>query len=297
MKPSFILLPLAAAALALAVSCNQEPAPVASPSEPREIVFSAGGAMSAEVTTKTSEISSLESSGFYVSATSGTTTESQLWNNAAFSYSSGKYKGSKYWPLENNGIHFYASNANMSFSEDGCIVEGASANSKDVVCAYLPSPAWKEPNDLTFEHIFARIGVVNVTPPAGYNVSGFSITFTPYVSGNYNIKTGEWSGKAVDTSMSNKTIANSATSANDNNMWVVPGEYELTATYTLEKGSGAGRYQEQFTKKATVNLVAGKVSSIQTTLPDGNATEILFNVTVTPWGSNAISATFTDPQP
>ena len=297
MKPSFILLPLAAAALAAAVSCNREPAPAASPAEPNEIVFSAGGAMAAEVTTKASEVTSLQSSGFYVSASSGTTTESQLWSNAAFSHSSGKYKGSKYWPLENNGIHFYASNANMSFGEDGFILEGVSASTKDVVCAYLPSPTWKEPNDLTFEHIFARIGVVNVTPPAGYNVSGFSITFTPFISGNYNIKTGEWSSKAVDSSSPNKSIANAATSSNDNNLWLVPGEYELTATYTLEKGAGAGRYQENFTKVATVNLVAGKISSIQTTLPDGNASEILFNVTVTPWGSNAIAATFTDPQP
>ena len=297
MKPSFILLPLAAAALAAAVSCNQDPAPAASPAEPNEIVFSAGGAMAAEVSTKATVVNSLESSGFYVSATSGTTAESQLWSNAAFSYSSGKYKGSKYWPLENNGMHFYASNANMSFSADGCIVEGASANTKDIVCAYLPSPTWKEPNDLTFEHIFARVGNVTVTPPSDYSVSGFSITFTPFISGNYNIKTGEWSGKAADSSSPNKSIATSTANVNDNNLWVVPGEYELTATYTLERGTGAGRYQEQFTKKATVNLVAGKVSSIQTTLPDGNAAEILFNVTVTPWGSNAITATFTDPQP
>lgn len=285
------LLIFTAAVCVLAVSCKQESVPAGPSSGTEEIVFTANDSFSAEVSTKTSIITSLESTGFYASASTGTSSETLLWNNASFNYVSGQYKGNRYWPAVNNGIHFYASNSAITFNSNGCSVNGVSAKEKDVVCAYLASPTWGVANELAFEHIFARIGTVTVTAPAGYSVTNLNISFTPSISGNYNIKTKTWSNEAADTSSPSKIIA-SAASTNDNNLWIIPGTYTLTATYTLEKGTGDGKYSESFTKTANVTLLAGKLNSIQTTLPEGNATEIQFTVSVTPWGNNSITAVF-----
>lgn len=287
-----LLIITTAAVCALAVSCKQESVPVNTSSGKEEIAFTTNDSFSAEVSTKTSIITSLQSSGFYASATTGTSSETLLWNNANFNYSSGQYKGNRYWPVENNGIHFYASNAEITFSADGCSVNGVSAKEKDVVCASLASPAWGVANELTFEHIFARVGAVTVTAPDGYNVVNLNISFTPKITGNYNIKTKSWSNEAADSSSPIKKIASSA-STNDNNLWIIPGTYTLTATYTLEKGTGDGKYSESFSKTASVKLEAGKLNSIQTTLPEGNASEIQFTVSVTEWGNNSITAVFT----
>ena len=165
------------------------------------------------------------------------------------------------------------------------------------MCAYIASPLWNQPNELTFEHIFARLGNVTVTPPSGYTATSVNISFTPYISGNYNIKTKEWSNKETDSVSPLKTIASASGSNSGNDIWLVPGSYILTANYTLQKGSGGGAYSESFTKTAEVVLQAGKINSIQTTLPDGNATNISFSVTVTPWSNNNITAVFTTPEP
>lgn len=280
-----------AAACVMAVSCNPETVPAHS-AENGEIVFTAGGAMSANVTTKTSLVLNLEATGFYACATTGSGTETLLWDNGVFIYNGSKYAGGKYWPLTNNGIHFYAANSSVTFSEGRCYVNGVSANSKDVVCATLASPVWGQENELEFNHIFARIGNVGVTAPAGYNVNSFSLTITPYVSGNYNITDNSWSSLGTDTNTPTKTIATSASPTNENDVWIVPGTYELTASYTLKKGSGNGSYTESFNETASVTLLAGSVNNIQATLPDGNATDIAFTVSVTPWGSNTVNATF-----
>ena len=277
------------AACIAAISCNRESVPADGSGE---IVFTADDAISAEVTTKTTVTNSLESTGFYASATTGGSSETKLWNNVSFSYSSGKFTGGKYWPATDNGIHFYASNADITFNAAGCSVNSVSANSKDVVCAYLASPSWKQENALTFNHIFARIGSVKVNAPSGYNVSSLNISITPYITGNYNIKTGTWSSQTVDSSSPSKPIAISASGTNENNLWVIPGTYDLTASYTLSKGTGDGAYVESFSKTASVTIVAGKIHSIETTLPAGNATEIVFTVSITPWANNSINVTF-----
>lgn len=276
----------------IAVSCKSDPVPDLQQPESKEIVFTACDVMSATVNTKASVITSLQSDGFYASATTGTSSETQLWNNAGFTYVSNQYKGDKYWPASNNGIHFYASNYQMTFNAGGCSVNNVNANQKDIVCAYLASPAWGESNELTFEHIFSRIGNVSVTAPTGYTVSNLNISFTPFVSGSYNLKTKEWSGKTTNSSSPVQTIATSPSNSNSNNLWFIPGTYTLTATYTLEKGTGEGRYIENFTKTASVSLQAGKLNTIQTTLPAGSATDILFTVTVTPWDNTTITAVF-----
>ena len=273
-----------------AVSCNKNSL-TPKTEGPVEVVFSADDSFSAQVTTKTSAVTSLETSGFYASATKGTSgSETQMWNNATFTYSSTdqKYKGDKYWPATSTQMHFYASNQSLTFAAGGCTI--SAANTTDVVCAYVESPTWKqEVTPLTFNHVFSRIGKCSISAPAGYTGSGLTVKITPKTSGTYNLRTATWSG--VTTATSATTLATQFNSNNNVDLYLVPGTYEISATYTLSKG-GDGGYSETISKKASVTLPAGQISNISAILPAGNAQEIVFTVTVTAWTTQSLSATF-----
>ena len=71
-------------------------------------------------------------------------------------------------------------------------------------------------------------------------------------------------------------------------MYLVPGSYTLTVSYTLTKGD----WTQNFTKSASVTLVGGKINNISGTASGGNASEISLSVSLTPWGSNNITADF-----
>lgn len=249
-----------------------------------------------KASTGTSVVSSLSS--FYVSATTGTLgSESEKWTSVSFSGST-LYSGGKYWPHTDEGYHFYASNNPMVFASTSPTV--AAINTKDVVCAYLPNPVYKEPNTLTFEHIFARVGNVSLSAMPSYTITNVSVTIVPKVSGTYNVRTGAgwtngtgWSGTSNGSSV---TIAASCPGTQENDVWLVPGEYTLLATWTASKDwnetTGAYDYIRTFTNiPANVNLVAGKVNAITATL-GGSAKEIEFIVIIKPWGSDTTNASF-----
>lgn len=280
--------------LMMSVACNalkEGPAPMPGDltQQSDEIIFKAAGeGFSADVQTKASAVTSLSS--FNVLAITGTagSAESAVFNSG-FS-GTATYTGGKYWPATNPSYKFYASNATMAPAASGPTI--AATNAMDIVCAYLGSPTYKASNTLTFNHIFARLGSCNISAPSGYVVSNLSVKVTPNTGGTYNMYTGNgktdgtgWSGK---TAGSQTTIASALNSSTSNDIYLVPGTYTLTASYTLT----AGDYTESFTKSANVSLVAGKVNNISATLPAGNAVGISFTVSVTPWSDNNISASF-----
>jgi hypothetical protein len=130
-----------------------------------EIVF---GAEAFRVETKassgTSETTLLSS--FYVTAVSGSAgSEALAFNSAEFTQvpasNPATYKGSKVWPASDQSWKFYGSSLPLTFHADGTTV--TASNTTDVVCAYLTNGTYKTKNILTFEHIFARVGNVNVT--------------------------------------------------------------------------------------------------------------------------------------
>lgn len=247
-----------------------------------------------QVLTKTDVVTSLPT--FYASASTGTAgSETKVWDNVLFTYDNDRslYAADKYWPRTDPSYHFRASNVTMTFAAGDATV--SATNTQDVVCAYEPDPTFKEKNTLTFEHIFARIGDVTVTATGGYTISDVTITLTPKVSGTYNIRTG--SGQTNGTGWSSTTdgsvtticsraaaIEPSANYKQTNDVWLVPGSYTLTASWTATKDD----YTETFTgKNAIVNLAAGKVNAIAASIV-GDATEITFGVTLTAWGTNSI---------
>lgn len=295
MKHSLRILLLTAVATLCAiasVSCQKEGAAVSGaplPEASDEIVFTAGGAFDATVETKATAVTSLSSVNVLcVTGTAGsseTTVFNSVFNSGAYGYSGGKY-----WPLTDQSYKFYASNVDMTPAATGPTVSATTET--DVVCAVLTSPTYKASNTLTMNHIFARVGYCRIMPPTDHTVSNLSVTITPKTGGTYSLFAGN--GKTDGTGWSNVTTGTSTVIATQPNtrestgVYLVPGSYQLTASYTLSIGD----YSESFTKTSTVNLVGGKVNNITSTLPNSNATELKFVVTVAEWGQNSIEATF-----
>ena len=206
------------------------------------ISFGMDGSFSAKVQTKATEVTSLSS--FYVTAVTGSAgSESQVWNSVQFNQVPGSspatYVGDKSWPLSDPGYKFYGSNVALNFAAGGTYVNAS--NATDVVCAYLSSPTYKTKNTLTFEHIFARLCRVDVAAQTGYTVSNISMYITPKTGGTYNLRTGAgytdgtgWSSITTGSA----TLISDKTGATDNDIYMVPGNYAITCTWTATDASG-----------------------------------------------------------
>lgn len=251
-----------------------------------EVVFlTKGSGPSYNVTTKATVVdeTSLNTSGFNVSATTGAAgAETAVWTSQPFTLGEGVFSGNKWWPSTDPGYHFFASNAVLTYTADGNTF--AASNDVDVVAAYLPSPTYKAVNTLQFEHVFARLGSVTITAESGYTISNVSVRITPKVSGTYNLKTGYGvtdgsAGWSNVTEAASPSVIASQVGANANDIYLVPGTYDLKVTWTATVGD----YSQTFTDMpAEVSLTAGKVSSFTAEL-GGLAKEVQFRISVTPW--------------
>ena len=234
-----------------------------------EIVFGADAHIEAETkaSSGTTETTSLTS--FYVSAVTGSAgSESSAFNSTQFSQVQGSspatYKGSKMWPSSDQSYKFYASNRPLTFAAAGTTV--SATNTTDVVCAYLTNGTYKTKNTLTFEHIFARFGRVDVVAESGYTISNISIRITPKTGGTYNLRTG--AGKTDGTGWSSvttgsATVVANATGANGNDIYLVPGTYEVKATWTATQSGTSITYTD---KVVSVPIVGGKTNVVSIVL-------------------------------
>lgn len=229
----------------------------------------------------------LNSSGFYASATTGSAgSETSKWNSVSFAKSGDYFVGGKYWPSTNPSYHFYASNNALTFAAAGTTV--SATNSTDVVCAYLPSPTYLSANSLTFNHIFARIGNVTISAVSGYTISGISVTITPKTGGTYNIRTGNGqtngTGWSSLTTGSATTIANTTPGTKSNDLWLVPGDYDISFSWTATKGD----YSQSFSgKTASASILAGRVNVITASL-GGEAESINMGVSIAAWSNTSV---------
>lgn len=267
--------------------------------ELQEISFKTKG-LDVDVSTKAvADVTSLSS--FYVSASTGTMGSSDVykWTGVTFNLSNNVYTGGKYWPETNPNYHFYASNASMTCNNNSAPTISVNGISSDIVCAVCASPAHKETNPLTFDHIFAKLGSVSVNGPGnGYSMSSVSIKITPKDKGTYNLNSGNgktdatgWSSTG-STSSSAVEIASSDGSKKSNGIYLLPGSYTLTATYTLSKGD----FSKSYSKTKDVSLVKGKINNITASIPvpgsGEGAQDISFTITITAWTDNAVTVQF-----
>ena len=276
----------------LFVSCNREVLEYEKPYDHDEMVFRTSG-LEAEVQTKATAVTDtdLTNNGFKASCVSGSAgSDTAVWSNVAFAKSGTYWKGGKYWPTSSVAYRFYAvypTSYTMTAAAAGATI--SASNAHDIVCAYASSATYKSANTLTFNHIFARLGSVTVNQGSGYTISSITISITPNTGGTYNLRTGAgktdgtgWSGL---TTGSATTIANK-TGSNSNDIYLVPGSYTLTASWTAANSP----YSKSFSgKTVNVNLVAGKTNNITCTLT-GDGTEIELGVSLTAWGTNAVAA-------
>lgn len=251
------------------------------------IVFTAGDFFESQ--TKASEVTTANLTSFYVTATRGTvgSSESATFTSALFTGTPGDtYSGGRWWPSSNPYYHFYSSSVGMSFDANACTV--LASNETDVVCAYLENSNYGVRNALVFSHIFARIGSCVVNAPSGFELSGTPVVrITPKVSGTYNIRTGN--GYTDGTGWSG-TVKGPVTvlSSSENNLYLVPGSYTLSVTYVLVKGD----WNHEFTKDASVSVIAGSVNNISMTVPSEVVEEIAVSVTLSSWGQHNHTPSF-----
>lgn len=309
-KLNLILAGLAIVALA---ACNKDlggasvPA-AASPEEGRpEVAFRLGGEFAPHMETRATEITDSNLGTLYVTATTGTSSETAVsgFTSVSFSKSGGVYKGGKYWPSTNPNYHFYAGNVALTHTSTGATVSPANAGT-DVVVGYIATPDYEETNNLTLKHIFARFTDVTLKAPAGYTASAIKLSIQPKTSGTYNLKSDSWTtkgsaGSAVylaGTASSGLSItsAGGSVSVNSNDLYLVPDSYTLTLTYTLAKGD----WSKAYSKTASVTVLQGKKNKITlvgdaANIPDpddGDISEVDFNVEVDPWTENELHPNF-----
>ena len=230
----------------------------------------------AEALTKVPETTAntLVRDGFQVSATTGNPgNEKEAWTNASFSRNGEVFSGDKWWSPADSSYHFYASNADLAFDASGALVYASTE--EDVVCAHIPIPSFRQPNELAFQHIFARLDKVDIQGPERYTTTVLSVSITPYISGTYNLRTHEWS----DLQPGEPVLLGA-----DNDLWCVPGYYSLTVQYTLTLGD----YTQTFTKDRLIVLPAGKTSNLLGKLPTGQAQEMEYTLEVADWTDHVI---------
>ena len=272
----------------LALSCSKENPSVCNPG-PLPVSFAVTG-LNASVTTKTAEVTGANLSEFYVAATTGSgQSQVEAWNNAVFTCVSSSWVAEGiYWPESDPNYNFFASNRPMTVSANGATV--AATSDYDVICAYKESSSvsYKHTNNLVFKHIFARIGKCKIQAPEGCTVTGLSVSVVPKTGGTFsvaNVETGGgWTSPVTGTST---VIANTLNSDTRADLYLLPGQYTFTASYTLTKGN----YNESFTKTANLSLQAGVISDLSSTLVFGGST-LEFGVTVTPWTTSNLNLSF-----
>ena len=295
---------LAVAALAFAACDKQLPVNEVS-GDLTEIAFSLKAETRAPSEVTTSNLNSIN-----VTATKGSG-ETQVFSNVAFTKANG-WKAGKYWPSTDENYHFYASNASMTYSSSGTTITANTADNLDIVADYVASPTWKQTMSLQMDHVFAQVGTVKLLLPEGCWVENLKVWVTPVTSGTLNLKTGAWSNKTngsvvylvgtSSTGVSISTEGGSYTSA-DNNLWLVPGTYSLSVSYTIHKGDYQVTFSGSSAKTAAGlvfaagfnnNIIPTKLNGVEIPNipePDG-AQEITFSVTVTPWDNQDVQASF-----
>ena len=274
----------------VAVSCGKDAISYDDCGNGNEIVFSTGDDLNFDVLTKAPTEKTVSNlSSFYVLASTGIAGNSAETTSPGFTctqfskISGSNYRGGKYWPASSVSYHFYAATKPLTLSS-GNVTFKPSATIADDLYGYVASPTYNASSTpITLNHIYAQIGYCNVTAPSGFTVSGLSVTITPKVptaNATFNVRTGAWSTTSSHyTNGSAVTLCTATGSTADKDLWLVPGTYTLSVSYTLTKET----YSASFTKTATVTLVMGKNNNINMQLPSHAADHITLTITLDSW--------------
>ena len=269
----------AAMAAIVAVSCNKD-AYVAErklPGHCEPISFKVEG-VNMDLSTKVTPVTDLAS--FNVMASTGAVAyETYAWTVVA-TKSGDSYITNKYWPSTDPSYHFYAANTSLSFMSNGATVTVDS--SEDIVCAYKSSPQYGVPTLVNFRHILTRIGTATISIPAGYSISDASIGIKKIrTSGTYNLRTKGWTGT--------NEIQMQPVQEGSNDLYFIPGQYDVSVTFTLTKGDFTGTY----TSVTNVDFQPEKINNLEINIVKDPAVLVSFSVTVIDWEAKSVPVTLT----
>lgn len=280
-----IIYPLLCAAVAVlgTTSCQKDELKSVSSAKEQIVLSLDDGSIDMSVATKATEIADLPSS-LNLARTSGTwKSETSVNTSASFNVTSGKIATGWYQTATPTKYNYYVSNAAMTFAAGGSTI--AATNATDIIAGCTQTATDSGNPSVTLNHIFARTATLTCKTQSGYEISGISWKIvsksggTGGTAGTYNIATKAWSEV---TALASQTVKSSS------DLYLIPGDYTISVTYTLTKGD----WSKKFTKSGDVTLVAGKKNSITCTATGGSASEIQLSVTLTAWGTESHTLTF-----
>lgn len=283
---------LAAAVLAglSFASCNKEAlssrsdAPVA---DDGEIVLKlAGENIDFNVETRATAISVVPASLYIERTTGAFKSETAKNESSSMAVSGGKINTGWYQTSPATAYNYYVANSAITFGAGGSTI--SAANSTDVLAGCTTAATASTAPGVTLDHVFARTGTLTASAPAGYTLTNISWSIasktgsTGGTKGTYNIATKTWS---------NVTALASTTLSSSSDLYLTPGVYTISLSYTLKIGDNVQTYN----KSGDVTLEAGKVNNLKIgtdgTLPYNPAEGITVSVTLTPWGNTTHSVT------
>ena len=272
-KISFVLFALIAVTACNKELCSQEN------SEQQEIVINVDGdGIIADVTTKTSAVTTMPASLYFAGTTGTNTSQTSKWASVSKTVSSNKINTGYYQTATATSYNYYLSNCNMSTAATGCSIT-ADGSSIDAIAGVTKASTSTSPS-VTLNHIFGRTGTLSAS------CSGYTLTNVTYklkskgtttgTKGTYNIYSGSWSST---TALSETTITSSS------DLYLIPGTYTLTISGTRTKGD----FTNTFSGSVDINIVAGKTHAISATITGDPAVQIVVSTTLTAWSSTTLT--------
>lgn len=239
------------------------------------------GGVQASVDTKATPVTAIPST-LYWGATTGSGAESVKWAAASATVSSGKISTGKYQTATPTAYNYYV--ANRTFTAGGTM--SVPNNSIDIVAGRTASSTLSFPS-VTLNHIFARTGALTLNVPAGYTATSVSWRIKSKgaisgTAGTYDMKSQSWT--AASTALSDQAFTGSS------DLWVIPGTYTVTVSFTLTKGA----FTKAYTQAGDVTLVAGKQNNITATTNNDEAAQVSFGVSLSAWSNNQTDLTAAD---
>lgn len=239
-----------------------------------------------EAATKASVVSSLERINITCSTGTAGVSETEKWTVPQVNIRNNKVVTGKYWPSTDENYIFYASNLTLTPSSTGPEIN--ISNSTDCVVARNVSPNYKAANTLTFNHILARVNGCTVSGPDGFDLSNVILEFTPATGGKFNCGTQKYT---VTSSGTPVNLLLAASSQNVMDIWTLPGDFELHASYKLTKGDWSKTYNTD----KTLTLQPGKRHKINVLFSAPQADEVTtvdFNIEIIDWKDQTTVITF-----
>lgn len=141
--------------------------------------------------------------------------------------------------------------------------------------------------NLPFDHILSQVSVRCKGSDTSVDYVVKSIILTAPNGGTYDISNGEWITRGGQTDYTyfngNKTVSTIAKTSVGESMSFVPGEIGLRVVWSCDEKGASTNVIAEYDESTSVVLVQGKRSTLNVTLPNSDAKEIVLNLSLNDW--------------